>query len=114
MKTNAIIFIFTSVIYNLIDLVNDNYNFIDNKFLDDIWYSLMYAHLVFFFYKYKKHNAYINLAFLSSVARLIYNFGIMVNLITYTQYQSTFFVPSFIVLLLILEKVKWLLYPLKR
>lgn len=114
MKTNSIIFIFTSVIYNLIDLGNDNYNFINGNFLDDVWYCLMYAHLVFFFYKYRKQNTYANLAFLAAVARLIYNFGIMINLITYTQYQSTFFVPCFIVVLLILENTKWLLYRLRR
>lgn len=114
MKTNAIIFIFTSIIYNMIDFANDKFIFIEPKALDDIWFVLMYGHLSFLFYKHRKSNIYGNLAFKASIGRLIYNFGILINLTKHTPYAATFFVPCFIVLLIIIEQNKWLLYHLKR
>lgn len=114
MKTNSIIFIFTSVIYNLINLGNDNYHFISSKFLADVWYVLMYSHLLFLFYNYRKANIYANLAFKASIGRLIYNFGIFINLVEHTPNKAAFFVPCFIVVLLIYENYKWLNSRLKR
>ncbi len=114
MKTNSIIFIFTSVIYNLIDLANDNFGFMSGKFLADVWYVLMYSHLLFLFYNYRKANIYANLAFKSSIGRLIYNFGIFINIVEHTPNKAAFFVPCFIVVLLIYENYKWLYSQLKR
>lgn len=114
MKINAIIFIFTSVIYNLIDLANDNFGFMSGKFLADIWYVLMYGHVLFLFYINRKVNVYVNLAFKASIGRLIYNFGIFINLVKHTPNRAAFFVPCFIVALLIYENYKWLYSHLRR
>lgn len=95
MKSNAILFIFSSVIYNLIDYTNDIFLIISKKILDDAWYVLIYWHLCYFFYKSRKQNIYLKVAFWVSTARLIYNFGILLNIIEFTPYQSTFFVPFF-------------------
>lgn len=103
MKTNAILFIFTSIVYNLIDLANDSFQFISPKLLDDIWYCFMYGHLVFFFWIFRIQNDYINIAFWAAVARFIYNFMILVNLIKHTPYRATYFVPSILIILLILD-----------
>lgn len=115
MKTNAYIFIFTAIIYNLIDLGNEKYSFINRKLLDDAWYCLIYAHLSFLFFKAKGKNKIIQIAFLVSASRLVYNFAIMINLIYHTKYRATFFVPFFALLLLAIDllNTKWIYYLLK-
>jgi len=91
MKVNAILFIFTSIAYNLIDLSNESLHFINAKFLDDFWYCVMYGHLVFFFWIFREQHDYINIAFWA-VARLFYNFMILLNIIKHTPHRSAYFV----------------------
>jgi len=116
MKLNAYIFIFTSLIYNFIDLGNKELHFISKKFLDDIWYCLIYGHLTFFFYEHTKKSkeTLFKLVLWVCFARFIYNFGILINIIEHTPYKATFFVPCFIVTLAIIENTKWLLSHLRR
>ena len=103
MKVNAILFIFTSIVYNLIDLSNESLHFINAKFLDDFWYCVMYGHLVFFFWIFRKQHDYINIAFWAAVARLFYNFMILLNIIKHTPHRSAYFVLCVLIILLILD-----------
>ena len=116
MKTNAYIFIFTALIYNFIDLENREFHFISKTFLDDIWYCMVYAHVIFFFYANTRINKsrVINFALEVAIGRFLYNFLILINLIEHTPYKATLFVPCFILVLSLLEKYGWGLSRLKR
>ena len=120
MKTNAYIFIFTALVYNMIDLGNREWSFIDKRFLDDIWYVLIYSHLTFFFYNSKKaypkwgiFNVF-GFAFWVSVSRLVYNVGILLHITEHTPNKATFFVPCCVLIIAIIDRWKWLLSRLRR
>jgi hypothetical protein len=116
MKLNAYIFIFTALIYNFIDLGNREFQFVSKKFLDDIWYCSIYAHVTFLYFSAinKTSHKVINFAFRVAIGRFLYNFLILINLIEHTPYKATLFVPCFIVFLALYEKYGWELSLLKR
>lgn len=101
----AITYIVTAIFYNFLSVKNTEFDFVNPKFIDDIWFVIEYGISGYLFW-YLRANIYAKIAAWIVLVRFIYNLGILVNLIEYKAYFESYFVPIFSVLVLIYYKVK--------
>ena len=101
----AIIYIVTAIFYNFLSVKNTEFDFVNPKFIDDIWFVIEYGISGYLFW-YLRADIYAKIAAWIVLVRFVYNLGILVNLIEYKAYFESYFVPIFSVLVLIYYKVK--------
>lgn len=101
----AIMYIVTAIVYNYLSTQNAKFDFVNEKFIDDIWFVIEYGITGYLFY-YLKANIYAKIAMYIVLVRLVYNLGILFNIVEHKPYFESFFVPCWAVVILIYFKIK--------